>query len=395
MIYAFAQFEVDTDRLELRQVGVRVSLQPQAFDLLAYLVQHHDRAVTKDELVAHLWPEKFISDAALNTQVMSVRHALGDSGKSQRFIETLHRRGYRFIEPVRTGVAAPELVERTPPSAVDQRVSFCRAADGARIAYAVSGEGPPIVKAANWLTHLEYDWASPVWRHWLAELGYRRRLIRYDERGCGLSDWQADDCSFDAWVADLEAVADATTEAPFDLFGMSQGAGIAIAYAVRHPERVRRLVLWGAYARGWAKRNPSQREIEEREALLTLTREGWGRDNPAYRQIFASLFIPEATLEQVRWFNELCRASTSPETAVRFMREFAMVDVDDLLPRVSVPTLVVHARGDIRAPFEEGRRIASRISSAHFVPVESANHILLESEPAWHTFRNELRAFLA
>jgi pimeloyl-ACP methyl ester carboxylesterase/DNA-binding winged helix-turn-helix (wHTH) protein len=394
MIYSFDEFEVDTARLEIRRAGVRVPLQPQAFDVLVYLVERHDRAVTKDELIDHLWPERFISDSALNSRIMAVRHAIGDSGKGQRFIETLHRRGYRFVAPVH--IAASDMQSDLPKvSAVDQRISFCRTDDGARIAYAVTGEGPPLIKAANWLTHLEYDWASPVWRPWITELGRGRRLIRYDDRGCGLSDWQAEEFSFDAWVTDLEAVADAAAGKQFDLFGMSQGAGVAIAYAVRHPDRVRRLVLWGAYARGWAKRNPTAQEIEEREALLTLTREGWGRDNPAYRQIFASYFIPGATLDHIRWFNDLCRASTSPENAVRFMREFAVVDVDHLLPRVSAPTLVIHARGDTRAPFDEGRRIASLIPEASFVPVESANHILLETEPAWVTFCSEIHEFLS
>ena len=251
-----------------------------------------------------------------------------------------------------------------------------------------------LVKAANWLSHLEFDWQSPVWRHWMSELSREHTLLRYDERGCGLSDWDVADFGFDAWVRDFEAVVDAAGAERFALVGISQGAAVAIAYAVRHPERVSHLVLYGAYSRGWKARLPSRAELNEREALLTLTREGWGRDHPAYRQIFASFFIPDADTEHVRSFNDLCRISTSPENAVRFMEEFSRIDVDDLLARVTVATLVLHARYETRAPFSEGRKIAASIPNAHFVPLDSANHILLEHEPAWNAFQAELRAFL-
>jgi len=278
--------------------------------------------------------------------------------------------------------------------ALNQRIRFCTSSDGARIAYATSGQGPPLVKAANWLSHLEHDGNSPVWRHWIRELSRDHTLVRYDERGCGLSDWAVDEFSLDAWVRDLEAVVDDLELDHFPLLGISQGGPIAIAYAIRHPERVSRLILYGSYARGQAHRDLSDREREERELLLRLIRVGWGKDHDAFRQVFTRLFIPEGTAEQMHWFNELQRVSATPENAARMCDAFHMLDVRDLVPRLDLPTLVLHGTGDLRIPFNEGRVLASTIPGAAFVPLESRNHLLLESEPAWPRFLREVRAFL-
>ncbi|UCG76150.1 MAG: alpha/beta fold hydrolase [Gemmatimonadota bacterium] len=255
------------------------------------------------------------------------------------------------------------------------------------------GQGPPLVKAANWLSHLEHDQASPVWRHWLRELSRDHTLIRYDERGCGLSDWDVGEFSVDAWVRDLEAVVEAAGLDRFALLGISQGGPVAIAYAARHPDRISHLVLYGTYGRGW-RRESTPDEVAEREALLTLTRVGWGRDDSAYRQVFTSLFLPEATEEQFRWFTELQRVSTSPENAVRFQRAFSEIDVADLLDRLPVAPLILHARDDLRVPFEAGRRLAARIPDSRFVSLPSRNHILLEHEDAWSQFLREVRTHL-
>lgn len=267
-------------------------------------------------------------------------------------------------------------------------------ADGTSIAFAVLGDGPPLVKTANWLNHLEFDLQSPVWSHWFRELSRDHRLIRYDERGCGLSDWDTTHAGLDTWVADLEAVVDAAGLDRFPLLGISQGGPVAIAYAVRHPQRVTRLVLYGTYARGWARRDAPQQELDEREAMLTLTRLGWGRDLPAYREPFTQTFIPGATDEQRDWFNELQRITCSPENAVALQRAMGEIDIDALLPQLAVPTLVLHARGDMRCSFAEGQRIAERIPGSRFVALESDNHLLLENEPAWPDFLRHVRAFL-
>lgn len=274
-----------------------------------------------------------------------------------------------------------------------QKIRFCTAADGTRIAYATTGSGPPLVRAAHWLSHLEFDWQSPVWRPWLTELARDRTLVRYDERACGLSDWQVDEISLDAWLADLETVVAAAGLARFALFGMSQGAAVAIAYAVRHPERVSHMVLMGGFARGRTRRGQPQ-QAEELRLELDLMRLGWGRENPAFRRHFTSQFLPEGTLEQIRAFDDLQRASASAENAARILETGSGIDVVDLLPRVTVPTLVMHAREDARIPFEEGRLLASMIPGARFVPLESRNHVLLDGEPAWARFWQELRAFL-
>jgi len=274
-----------------------------------------------------------------------------------------------------------------------QNIRFCVAQDGVRIAYAAVGQGPPLLKLANWMTHLEHDWESPVWRHWIRALSSDRRLIRYDERGNGLSDWDAADLSFEACLRDLDAVVEASGLERFPMLGISQGCAFAVAYAARHPERVSRLVLYGGYVRGWAMRG-SPEEIARRQGLGALIRHGWGEDNPAFRQAFTTLFVPDATPEQMRWFNDLQRAAASPENAFRLHEVFGRLDVRSLLPQVRVPTLVLHGRHDGVVPFAEGRILATGIPDARFVPLESRNHILLEGEPAWERFLAETRAFL-
>ena len=278
------------------------------------------------------------------------------------------------------------------PDLPEQKVLYCTAHDGTRLAYSQVGDGPPLVKTANWLNHLEFDFESPIWRGWIRELTADHRLIRYDERGNGLSDWDTPELSLDAFVDDLACVVDAAGVERFDLLGISQGAAVAIAYSLKYPERVRRIVLLGGYAAGWRTRADNE-EVARREAMLTLTELGWGRDNPAYRQLFTSFYVPGANPEQMSWFNELQRRSASPGNAVKLMRVLSAIDVRQLLGQVRHPTLVLHARGDQAIPFEEGEKMAEGMG-ARFVPLDSNNHILLENEPAFRTFVGELREFL-
>ena len=276
----------------------------------------------------------------------------------------------------------------------EQEIHFCTTPDGVQIAYSRMGRGFPLVKTGNWMTHLEFDLESPIWRHLYRELAREHALIRYDARGNGLSDREVEDVSFETFVSDLEAVVDAARLERFALLGISQGCAVSVAYAVRHPERVTRLVLYGGYALGWAKRPSSAAEKEQRAAMLTLMRLGWGQENPAFRQLFTSQFVPDATKEQADWFNELQRISTSPEDAVRNFIANGDSDVRAMLAQVAVPTLVMHAREDARVPFDEGRRLAAGIPGARFVPLPSRNHIFLENEPAFSRFLQELTAFL-
>jgi pimeloyl-ACP methyl ester carboxylesterase len=277
---------------------------------------------------------------------------------------------------------------------MEQRIRFCRSRDGVQLAYATSGEGPPFVKVANFLTHLEYDWRSPVVRPFILELNRGRTLLRYDPRGCGLSDRNVEDLSLDAWVADLEAVVDAARLERFPLFAHSQGGAIGIAYAARHPERVSHLILLGGWGRHVMKRNLTQAQVEEMRTLVKLAGLGWGRENPAYRQVFTSLLIPDSSPEQAASYNELERMCASAECAARIFSSVGKLEVMDLAPQVQCPTLVMHAQGDASVPYEEGRLLAGVIPNARFVLLHGRNHILLPHETAWREFFAELHAFL-
>ena len=275
-----------------------------------------------------------------------------------------------------------------------QRIRYLRTRDGVQLAWAEAGAGPLLVKAANWLTHLEFEWESPVWSHWIRFLSSHFRFVRYDERGCGMTDWDVAELSLDRWTEDLEAVIDAAApREPFALLGISHGAAACLAYAVRYPERVSHMILYGGYARGYLHRGDPAAEREYR-AMGELFEIGWGKENPAFRQVFTSRFIPDGTVEQLSWFNELCRRTIAPSMAARLLQMRGDLNVVDLLEQVRVPTLVVHAREDAVVPLAEGRLLASAISGAQFVELESKNHVLLEQEPAWTRFQQVALEFL-
>lgn len=398
LLFHFADCSLDLERRELRRGGALVEIEPQVFDLLVYLVRNRDRLVTKDDLITGVWNSRIVSDSTLTSRITAARKAIGDSGERQSLIRTVSRKGLRFVGDVSD--QTPQALARAAipqssvrPDPLRQDIHFCTAPDGVRIAYAVVGEGPPLIKAANWLNHLEYDWDSPVWSHLLHELAVSNRLIRYDQRGNGLSDWDVADISFEAFVRDQETVVAAARLDRFVLLGISQGCATSIAYAVRHPERVSRLILYGGYARGRRKRG-SHAAIEESEAILTLMRNGWGQESPEFRMIFTARFLPGGSAEQMQWFNELQRKTASPENAQRLRLVQDNIDVSDLLSQVRVPTLVLHCRDDAAVPFEEGRRMAAGIAGARFVELEGRNHLILETDPGWDRFVAEISAFL-
>jgi pimeloyl-ACP methyl ester carboxylesterase len=293
------------------------------------------------------------------------------------------------IDEIGTSDEAPVLEGPEPI----QEIKYCRASDGVRLAYAISGSGPILVKAANWMNHLEYDWESPIWRHVFRGLSREHTLIRYDARGNGMSDWDVEELSLDAWVGDLETVVDAAGVAHFPLLGMSQGCAVSVAYAVRHPERVSHLVLYGGFALGGKKRTPAEKE--RRNAMMTLMRLGWGMDNPSFRQMFTGLLMPGGTHEQADIFNELQRRTTSPECAARYFDVVNNFDITDLLADVKAPTLVMHVRGDLMVPIEAGQQLAAGIPGAHFITFQGQNHLFLQHEPASDRFFEEIRLFLA
>ena len=275
-----------------------------------------------------------------------------------------------------------------------QQIRFCTTCDGVRVAYALSGSGPPLVKTAHWMSHLEYDWDSPVWQPWLTFLSRHHTLVRFDPRGCGLSERDVEEVSLASWLTDLDAVIDDTSLERFSLLGMSQGGPVALSYAAHHPERVDRLLLYGSYARGRSRRSLPKVEKEATRAFKSLIRTGWGQENPAFRQLFTSLFLPGGDDTQVQWFNNLQRVSATPEMAARIVDACDDIEVTETARNVRTPTLVLHAAGDARISVAEGRLLASLIPHARFVELSSDNHVLLEAEPAWRTFVREVSHFL-
>jgi DNA-binding winged helix-turn-helix (wHTH) protein/pimeloyl-ACP methyl ester carboxylesterase len=402
LLYCFENYVLDTDRRELRRGAETISLPPQAFDLLEYLIRHRERVVSKDDLLAAVWNRRVVSNSALTTRINAARSAISDSGEEQRLIRTVQRKGFRFVGTVReqssnaegdaVAVEAPRASEDHGYPVPRQQVTFCKTTDGVNLAIATCGNGLPLVRTGTWLTHVEYDWQSPIWRPLFSRLAAQFRLIRYDPRGCGLSDWKAREISFETNVHDLETVVDALGLQRFAILGMSAGAPISAAFAARHPDRVSRLILSGGFSVGWRKRGTST-EIATIEALLTLIKNEWGQDNPAFRQVFSSRLFPDATIEEMQWLNDAQRVTTSAENAIRLRLADAEFDLTDLLPSVSTATLVIHSRSDAVIPFEMGLKLAHGIPNARFVALDSRNHMPLSHEPAWTRYVDEVCAF--
>ena len=392
----FGSFTFDLGRLCLNGPSGSVSLRPKSFEVLRYLLEHDGRVVSKDEILEAVWPDVVVTDESLTHCISEVRRALGDDG--QCIIKTVPKRGYildvkvfRSPDDTVEGAHHPK-IGAASTSRPHQEVKYCKSPDGVRIAYAIAGSGPPLVKSGNWLHHLEFDWENPVWRHVFHGLATDHTLVRYDARGNGLSDWAVNSLCLDAWVSDLESVVEAAGIKRFPLLGISQGCAVSVAYAVRHPERVSHLILYGGYVLGAKKRTPQEREM--RDAMLTLARLEWGSDNPAFRQLFTSNFIPDATQEQADSFNEQQRRTTSPECAARYMDITGDFDITGLLSQVRVPTLVMHVRGDLMVPIEQGKALAAGIAGARFVTFPGRNHFFLEHEAASGRFFEEVALFL-
>jgi DNA-binding winged helix-turn-helix (wHTH) protein/pimeloyl-ACP methyl ester carboxylesterase len=402
VIFRFGDCTVDTSLREVCRAGKAVHVEPQVFDLLAFLIEHRDRVVSKDDILNAIWEGRIVSEAALSSRINAIRRALGDTGEEQRLIRTFSRRGFRFVaeleegsqrtDPFREKPAPP--LEKKSPYEAKQTITFCTTADGVHLAVARVGLGPTLVKVANWLSHVEYDWQSPIWSDFNHHLAERYRLIRYDARGNGLSDWTVDEISFEAFVRDLGTVIDAQKLERVSLLGISQGAAVALAYAAQHPDRVDKLVLHGGYARGRNRRG-SAADRDQAHLFLTLMRQGWGDEHSVFMKFFSAAYLPDGTPEQIRWYTDLQRVATTAENAVRIRHACDEIDILDLLGKVDAPVLVLHSRHDNVVPFDQGRLLAASLPNARFVTLESHNHIILPEEPAWRTFTEEIDAFLA
>ena len=397
MLYSFEDFLLDSDRRELSCNGSLIAVEPLVFDLLHFLIRKRDRVTSKDELIAGVWSGRIVSESTLTSRINAARQAVGDDGERQRFIKTFPRRGFRFVGETRE---LNSLERRTtendnrPARNTSQAVTFCKTEDGVNLALASVGSGPPLVRAAHWATSVDYDWDDPLTGPLLQHLANRFCVIRYDGRGVGLSDRNVSAITFATMFGDLEAAINSTRIERFVLLGISGGAATSIAYAVKHPDRVSKLVLFGGYARGRNKRESSQ-DVDEAKAFLTMLRSGWGNEHSVFMRAFSSFFIPGASPELIKSFIDFQRVSTTGENAIKVRTAVDDIDVFDLLAKVTVPTIVFHCTHDNLVPFNQGQQLAVGIPNAKLVRLTSANHVLLSDEPAWVTFINELDNFLS
>ncbi|MGW3649448.1 alpha/beta fold hydrolase [Streptomyces sp. NPDC000878] len=399
-VYRFGQYALDADRRRLSHDGQGVDVEPQALDLLCHLVEHRGRVVPEEELRDRMGHGHAVSEAALATVLRTARLAIGDSDTRQQLIRAVHPHGYRFVSHTTVASTTPAAMPTAPgvPAGTEadhEVIRFCRSADGTRIAYALTGEGPPLVKTANWLTHLDLDRTNPMWAHWFDGLTRGRQLIRYDERGCGLSSWDMGSFTLDNLVADLDAVADAVGLDRFPLLGVSQGGAVAVAYAALRPERVSHLILTSAYARGQQIRAGSDAERDAAEVDLNIARAGWRSQDSSFLRYFASQFLADATPAEWDAFAAYQRQTTSPANGLRFLEEFTRIDVSGIAHDVTCPTLIIHSRDDARVPVAQALELATLIPDSRLILLDSRNHLFTADDPAWPTFLTHLDNFLS
>ncbi|QIE44748.1 alpha/beta hydrolase [Pseudohalocynthiibacter aestuariivivens] len=388
MIYRFDQFSIDTTRHVFACDGEPVHLEPQVFALLTELARAHGALVSKDQLVQSVWQGLAISDATISARINAARMALGDTGRDQRMIRTVPKRGFQLVpEVIGQDVQGVGDVAMAAPS-----VRFAMSGDGAVIAHSVNGSGPPLMRVGHWLSHLELDWRCPVWQPFLTRLGRSFTLHRYDQRGTGLSGRDLTRVDLDDFVGDLLAVADAAGLKTFPIFAASQAVPVAIRFAALHPERVSRMVLYGGYAVGRALRPSRPGEMDE-DTVLGLIRAGWGQVDSAFFKAFISLFIPDGTPEQIASFARVQNLSITSENAAILRAAVDRFDASDDLGRVRVPTLVIHAGGDAIQPITQSQHIAGTIPGARFTMLDSRNHVMLPQEPGWEEMMQAVTEF--
>lgn len=400
MRYHFADCELDPEAHCLRRLGGTVHVEPQVFDLLMLLAESGGDLVSYDDLFERVWRGRIVSDSTLAARISAARVAVGDDGKRQAVIRTVQRRGIQMAVPVvrsshdpatASDVRVPEAV--TPDSGAAQSIRYVRSADDVSIAYAVTGEGPPLVRVGHWLTHLDLDWYSPIWRPLLARLGQHHSVYRYDQRGTGLSDRTFHGRGIDAFVGDLEAVVDATGADKVPIFTASQGVAVALKFAADHPERVSRLVLYAGFAQGRYHRG-TEAARQEAKAHLALVSTGWGQPRSPFLKLFTQLYLPSGTPEQMEHLIQLQLASASAEGAAKLRDIIDDFDVSDCLRRVKAPVLLLHGHGDAVHPIEQSQMMARELPDAAFVPLDTSDHVPLPQTPAWEVLMSETERFL-
>lgn len=392
MIYKFSNCTLDVARHELVRDGNIIHVEPQVFDLLVLFAGNAGQLITKDRLVGVVWQGLAVSDSTISARINAARQAIGDNGKDQRIIKTVPRRGFQFVAQIETPHNSTSVPNPTPTQ-TSQNIRFVSSSDGVKIAYARSGHGPGLIRVGHWLSHLELDWQSPVWQPFLEALGRQHTLYRYDQRGTGLSSREFKGTGINEFVDDLAAVADASQLETFPIFAASQAVPVAITYAARFPERVSKLILYGGYAEGRAFRKTSKNDADE-QTVLNLVRAGWGQPEHTFAKAFTSLFMPDGTTEQIDSFTRMQRESASPENAVRLRKLVDRFMVRDILHQIKTPTLIVHSRGDVIHPIDQGRILASEIPNARFVMLDSNNHIPVPQDPAWTILLQAIDQFL-
>lgn len=390
-VYRIGPYEIDVRALQLRCDGAPLPIAPLDFEVLRYLLERRERVVSKGELLDELWGHRFVSESTLTGRIKSARRSLGDNGRSQTMIRTVRGRGYQFVghldepeESIEKGAAPPPMTVR-----------FVKVRGGLRLAVGEIGTGPVLLKVANWLTHVDKDVDSPIWGHWVRDLSRHHRFVRYDARGCGLSDRDLAGIplnDLDLWVDDLRRVADALKLERFALLAASQGGPVAVAFAARYPERVSQLILHGTYARGMKRRDDTS-QAAQASLQVNLAEVGWAMKDNRFLETFTKQFVPDAGRKERSWFNELQRTSCTGATAAQLEAAMHEADVRDLAGSLQVPALVTHCVDDVAVPFEEGRLLAGLIPNATLLPLSCANHVMLERDSAWSEFVAAVDAF--
>ncbi|WP_224814428.1 alpha/beta fold hydrolase [Hasllibacter sp. MH4015] len=389
MRYEFGPCELDVAGHRLVVGGMPVHVEPQVFDLIAALAKAAPDLLSYDDMIAQVWKGRIVSEATLSARISAARAALGDTGKAQAVLRTVPRRGVQLVLPVNRhgGLPKPDA-----PMSDRQVIRYIASADGTSIAYATSGqEGPVLVRGGHWLSHLEHDWSNPVWRPWLERLGHGRRLVRYDPRGSGLSQRGVAALTQSQFVDDLACVLDATTEGPVDVFAVSQSVPVVLSYAARHPGRIRRMVLVNGFVEGSILRG----DVDATQAMVSMIRAGWGDPASPFVQAFTKVFLPDADLAETNSIASMQAVSASAEEAANLRLAIGAFDASAILEQVLAPALVLSSQGDAIHPRAQSLTLARRLPNAEFQSLETSNHIIPPSDPAFGQMMDAVDLFLA